>query len=448
MASISHDRNNGRRTVQFVAPDGKRRSLRLGKVSQKQAEGVRRRVERLVATITTGEQPDGETLAWVEQCPPALHDRLAAVGLVEKRTDDRLGPFLAAYTAERSDLKPRTLVLYRQTREDLEACFGAETPLRKVTEGDAERFRLYLLDRGLAEPTTRRRIGRAKQFFAVAVKRKLIADNPFAGMVSTVRGNRSRMFFVDRETTARVLDCLPSAEWRLIFALSRFGGLRCPSEHLALRWEHLDRTAGRMTVPSPKTERHAGRESRQVPLFPELLPHLDAVHEEAGFPTSGPVLTHRRGTNANLRQGLLRSMKRAKIEPWPRLFHNLRASRQTELAETFPTHVVCAWIGNTQAIAQEHYLQVTDDHFARGASEGGAVPTPERPRNTAPAAFEGGAESGARTGAERDRTGAKGTARTAGNPLKVDLPADPCRPARPGATQLSAQERTRTSTGY
>ena len=28
-------------------------------------------------------------------------------------------------------------------------------------------------------------------------------------------------------------------------------------------------------------------------------------------------------------------------------------------------HVVCAWIGNSAAIAQEHYLQVTDEHFAQ-----------------------------------------------------------------------------------
>ena len=345
---------------------------------------------------------------------------------------------------ERTDLKPRTLVLYRQTREDLEACFGADAPLRSLTEGDGERFRLHLLGRGLAEPTTRRRIGRAKQFLAVAVKRKLRTDNPFAGMVSTVRGNRSRMAFVDRETTARALAALPSAEWRLIFALSRFGGLRCPSEHLALRWEHLDRPAGRMTVPSPNTEHHAGRESRQVPLFPELLPHLDAVHAAAGFPPTGPVLTHRRGTNANLRQGLLRYLKRAKIEPWPRLFHNLRASRQTELAETFPSHVVCAWIGNTQAIAQEHYLQVTDDHFARGAGGGGAVPTPDRPRNATPAAWGGGAESGAVSGAERGRTGAKGAAPNSRNPLKEGQSASSGRRMRSGAAPESARERGTT----
>ena len=48
---------------------------------------------------------------------------------------------------------------------------------------------------------------------------------------------------------------------------------------------------------------------------------------------------------------------------------NLRATRQTELAECFPAHVVCAWIGNTERVAQNHYLQVTDAHFAQGVVE-------------------------------------------------------------------------------
>ena len=65
-------------------------------------------------------------------------------------------------------------------------------------------------------------------------------------------------------------------------------------------------------------------------------------------------------------------MRRAGLKAWPRLWHNLRASRETELAESFPAHVVCEWIGNSQRVAAEHYLQVTDEHFRRAA----AVPAP------------------------------------------------------------------------
>ena len=51
------------------------------------------------------------------------------------------------------------------------------------------------------------------------------------------------------------------------------------------------------------------------------------------------------------------------IEPWPKLFHNLRASRQTELTSRYPLHVVCKWLGNSASIAAKHYLQVTDAHY-------------------------------------------------------------------------------------
>lgn len=43
----------------------------------------------------------------------------------------------------------------------------------------------------------------------------------------------------------------------------------------------------------------------------------------------------------------------------------MRSSRQTELAEKHPAHVVCAWMGNSPDVAKDHYLQVLDSHFER-----------------------------------------------------------------------------------
>jgi hypothetical protein len=45
----------------------------------------------------------------------------------------------------------------------------------------------------------------------------------------------------------------------------------------------------------------------------------------------------------------------------------MRASRQTELHREFPLHVVCSWLGNSPRIAQQSYLLVTEDDFARAA---------------------------------------------------------------------------------
>lgn len=61
---------------------------------------------------------------------------------------------------------------------------------------------------------------------------------------------------------------------------------------------------------------------------------------------------------------------RALSKPWPKLFQNLRSSRETELLKQFPVNVVCAWLGNTPKVAIKHYAQVTDDDF-RQANGGG-----------------------------------------------------------------------------
>ena len=45
----------------------------------------------------------------------------------------------------------------------------------------------------------------------------------------------------------------------------------------------------------------------------------------------------------------------------------LRSTRKTELTENWPIHVVCAWIGNSRAVAPQHYLQITNDHFVQAA---------------------------------------------------------------------------------
>lgn len=117
-----------------------------------------------------------------------------------------------------------------------------------------------------------------------------------------------------------------------------------------------------MTVRSPQTEHHEGRESRLVPLFPELRPHLEGAFD-AAEPGTEFVITRYRDKNSNLRTQFERIIRKAGLQPWPKPFQNLRSTRETELAESFPIHVVCAWIGNSQAVATKHYLQVTDDHF-------------------------------------------------------------------------------------
>ena len=174
-----------------------------------------------------------------------------------------------------------------------------------------------------------------------------------------------------REEIDRVLKSCPDHHWRAITALSHDGGLRCPSEVLSLRWQDIDWDAGRIIVQSPKTEHHPGKASRVIPLFPELRPILaesfDLAPDGAEFVVDAKFRKAAMGKagwmNANLRTTFEKIVHRAGLQTRPRLFHNLRASRETELVESYPVQVVTSWLGNTPSVAMRHYLMTTDEHF-------------------------------------------------------------------------------------
>ncbi len=178
-----------------------------------------------------------------------------------------------------------------------------------------------------------------------------------------VKPVRDRDHFITREVADRVLDACPDAQWRPLFALSRYGGLRCPSELMALRWADVHWERCRMTIGAIKTEHHSGGGVRVIPIYSELRPHLEAVRDQAA-PGDEYVITRYRGDSSlTLRTQLIRIIEKAGLGEWPKLWQNLRATRQTELAQRLPSYVVCEWTGNSQAVAQRHYLQVTDEHF-------------------------------------------------------------------------------------
>ena len=272
MASISTDRN-GNRTLQFTGADKKRRSIRLGKINRKMAESIKFRVEHLVSASITGHPLDADTSRWVADLEPVLAEKLASVGLLEPAERRTLGEFTQAYIQSRTDLKPNTIRHLKDSQRDLLTYFGEGMPLSEVTEGDAEDFQRHLLQR-LGENTARRRCGRAKQFFSAAIKKRILTQNPFSGLKCSVLPNPKRFEFIKPEVIEKVIEACPSAEWRLLVALARYGGLRIPSEIREMKWEDIHWSENRITINSPKTEHHPGGECRIIPLFPELVPHF------------------------------------------------------------------------------------------------------------------------------------------------------------------------------
>jgi len=364
----------------------------LGGYSKRMAETVKDHVEHLLAAKGAGVAVDVHSAKWLATIGSDLRLKLVQADLIERSAVDngptRLGEFIVDYLKHRADVKPGTQATYRQGQTSLIEFFGADRRLDSITAGDAERWRVWQATEGnqrdkerddLADNTVRRRTGIVRQFFAHAVKRKLIPDNPFAGLPAAVHGNVKRQRFVTRDEITKALAATTCPQLRAVIALSRFAGLRVPSEIVALKWNDIDLEAGQMTIYSPKTERHADCGLRVCPIFPELRPHLQALSDLAKpgieCPLSAPVFNRWKSSTQNLRTTFLKVLARAGLQPWPKLFHNLRASRQTELLAEFPAADVCAWLGNTQAVAMKHYAMPTADSFKKAVccSTGGSI---------------------------------------------------------------------------
>jgi integrase len=310
----------------------------------------------------------------------------------------------------------RLLSVSEQTiRKWLVAHFGEHKDIRAITRGDAADWHRLIRSK-LAQATVSGYVKKARQIFEDARDRKLIAENPLEKLKAGSQDNPRRMEYVTEATVRKVIDATADKEWRLLFALARWGGLRIPSETNALRWSDVRWDDNRILIRSPKTEHHAGKGEREIPLFPELVPYLLDVFEDGcggvdvdtqrrsevdgnGMSPSKPPVSqhgespaqeHRQGSTvtarpagsnparspfvfvrlrgANLRTQANRIItEKAGLKPWGKTFVNLRSSRETDLAARFPLHVVCAWIGNSPRVASKHYLQVTDSDFESAA---------------------------------------------------------------------------------
>jgi hypothetical protein len=103
-----------------------------------------------------------------------------------------------------------------------------------------------------------------------------------------------------------------------------------------------------------------------------------------------------------MRTTLGKMIRKAGVNPWPWVWHSLRASCESDLAQSFPLAVVAKWLGNTPSVALRHYVDPTDAAFNQAAWW---VP--------------GGAESSALEAQNQARTGATGIGQHRSNAAEV-----------------------------
>jgi integrase len=370
MASVSTQKNSGLRRVLFDGFDGRRVAIHLGKVSMASAREIAGHIDHLVGCRRSSIDCRRSTRDWIQRIRsdwPKLASRLADMGLIAAplQADQPFTDFVDNLVSSRADVKPNTLKVWRQTAEKIRLFFGNRMT-RSLTAKDGRNFLRWLSTSvdlggaGLSASTPGKHLTIAKGFLNEAVDAEILSANPFQRIHGDRKVNRRRCF-IPSIRIEKVIDCTDDLELRTIIALSRWGGLRTPSEPFALQWQHIDWERLRITVPAVKTK------LRELPLFPELVPYLTALMTgtQNQLPDENLFPRLKQFSDSNLRKQMKRTILSAGSAPWPKIFHNLRASRQTELEERFPRKTVCEWMGNSETVADQHYLQVLDEHFDR-----------------------------------------------------------------------------------
>ena len=399
MASIFKNKNFNSYGIEILI---KQKRWRLyGFPSRRNAENFKEKLEEL--------QKIGLSVSvrlWLNdlwQKSPEQYTRLVEMGLAEPRENcGTLGELIEKYKAHPvNGLIPKdsTILTRRAAGNSLLKFLGKQKPgnyhfdvravrnaaqikVDEITPEIATRFYCYLQE--YEKPYTwGRKIKHYKTMFNLAISAGWIEKNPFSHLKGTACANRSRDFFINTELAQKVLNACPNARWRLIFSFARWGGLRMPSEITFLRWSDILWNSGKIRISVPKKtsrieQKRGNFSQRFIPLFPEIQTALKDFLRETGENTGEndfvfPEFDGSDKSGALLRKQFRAILKKGGIPEWPKLFNNLRATRDTELQESYSIHKVCSWLGHSPQISLKHYTQMTDEDFRRASAPPSSV---------------------------------------------------------------------------
>jgi integrase len=297
----------------------------------------------------------------------------------------RLSQWLKTVAQEIAVLRKGTQVMYRITGNYLLRHFDTDPPIDLITPDQTAGWRVAMLagefnlDNAIAcdppgESTACRHSKTAKAIFRRAVERGHITANPFAKLRSSEPAPERDWYQVTAEDLARILDACPNDGYRALFALARFAGLRRDEARVALAWRDIVWDRNRLMVNARVTGATTKGQRRVCPIevsgHPTGLTALlrlwyDQAPPGSHGPCDGVMSSHRLYEKVGR---ILADAGLAFEDP----FHTCRKCWETELADSFPLHVVVSWLGNSIKVAQRHYLRVDEAYY------GGAAPRPPR----------------------------------------------------------------------
>jgi integrase len=219
------------RRIEFYPIDGGRRQrLRLGKITGRDGEEFKRRLEDVIRDLRLGHPHSGNLCEWLNGLQSEMQQRLHKLGLMQsaRQSAQNLGDFLDQLQAK-TKVKKGTLTAYGHTVRNLKEHFGRSRIMQTIEPRHAEEFKQFLQEperahgkRPLAKATVNRRVTLARQFFAAAKKQKLIAENPFEDGAGGHQRNPDRLVFVEAALVDKLVTSCDSQDWKLLLLLGRY----------------------------------------------------------------------------------------------------------------------------------------------------------------------------------------------------------------------------------
>jgi integrase len=295
--------------------------------------------------------PEKRITLWIQNAAPAIRKKLATVKLID--APKTIQHAWNDYIKHKTDVKPITIQNYRHCQSVFLESFPPDTKLSDITTDQLLDWKMRLYD-DYAPATVVKICIEVKAMLQWAVKQKWIADSPMQDVKTTRVINRTKDRIITMDEYERLLDACPNQEWRIIIAMARIGGLRCPSELKQLRWSDIK--DDRFIVKSPKTERHAGQGTRIVPLFPELKRELDDRNGEY-------VIQSMQGTGWCISAPFQQIAKKAGLTI-VRPFDNMRMTRSNEIRIRFGETKESIWLGHSTKVMKDFYANLSDEEYA------------------------------------------------------------------------------------
>ncbi len=280
------------------------------------------------------------------------------------------------YAARTGELAPGTMRLHKQTGRYLRAFFGEDRTLDSIERRDARAFKTALANNELKHVNKRQRkivtatvnlhIRNARVIMGLAVEDELLLYNPFDRLAGAVPPPK-QWHYVDMDEFAKIRKAAPDA-WALLLDLARYAALR-RGEALNLRWSNIDWKRSRLTVIGTEDWQVKDKDSRTVPVCPELRTSLSLAFKQAGKEAVN-VIPPGSVNVKNISRDFTVACRRAKLTRYAKPLHTLRKSCITDWASRFPMHAVKEWAGHSNTeTTNQYYLQVSEADYEAAAKQ-------------------------------------------------------------------------------